>query len=92
MTAEITKISVGYTQPKLYSITLRLRYLDDGEVEVLNQTFTQKYRTGQDVNVIIERFRDPMQKAIDDYNLEQSIFTSAQLDSAIVTLQGNLTP
>jgi len=89
MTITITKISVKLTQDKLYSITLNMKYLD-GEVILIDQDFTQKYRTGDNVGVIINKFKVVMQKVIDDYKAEQVIFTASSLNTAITTLQSGL--
>ena len=90
MTITITKISVKLVQDKLYSITLNMKYLD-GEVILIDQDFTQKYRTGDNVGVIINKFKVVMQKVITDYKAEQVIYTASTLDTAIATLQNGLT-
>jgi len=89
MTITITKISVKLTQDKLYSITLNMKYLD-GEVILIDQDFTQKYRTGDNVGVIINKFKVVMQKVITDYKAEQVIYTASTLDTAITNLQNGL--
>ena len=90
MTITITKISVKLSQDKLYSITLNMKYLN-GEMVLIDQDFTQKYRTGDDVGVIINKFKVVMQKVITDYKAEQVIYTASALDTAIATLQNGLT-
>jgi len=89
MTITITKISVKLVQDKLYSITLNMKYLD-GEVILIDQDFTQKYRTGDNVGVIINKFKVVMQKVITDYKAEQVIYTASTLDTAITNLQNGL--
>ena len=89
MTITITKISVKLVQDKLYSIILNMKYLD-GEVVLIDQNFTQRYRTGDNVGVIVNKFKVVMQKVIDDYKAEQVIFTASSLNTAITTLQSGL--
>lgn len=62
----------------------------DGLIEVVNQDFSQKYRTGQDINDIVSKFKTAMQEAINAYKEETQIYSATQFDTAIVTLQNNL--
>ena len=89
MTITITKISVKLVQDKLYSIILNMKYLN-GEVVLIDQDFTQRYRTGDNVGVIINKFKVVMQKVITDYKAEQVIYTASTLDTAITNLQNGL--
>ena len=89
MIIEITKKSVKKAMPKLYSITLNL-VCTDGLIEVINQDFLQKYRTGQDINDIVSKFKTEMQGAIDTYKEETQIYSATQFDTAIVTLKNSL--
>ncbi len=85
----VTKKSVTRQIPKLYSITLNLTCTDAG-ITVINQDFSQNYRTGNNIATIVNKFLPIMQEVIDNYKAEQQIFTAAQLDTVIVTLKGNL--
>jgi hypothetical protein len=59
-------------------------------VEVLNKDYSVKYRTGDDISLKTDLFIKQMQKDIDNYKSEQAIFTNAQLDTAITTVQEGL--
>ena len=85
----VTKKAVKKIQPKLYAITLNLT-CKEGLVEVLNQDFSEHYRTGQNVAEIVNDFKIKMQEAINDYKEEQQIFSTAQLDNAVVALKNGL--
>ena len=89
MTIQITKKSVNLIQDKLYSIILNMKYLD-GEIALIDRDYTQKYRTGDNIGVIINKFKTTMQKAIDDYKAEQTIYSATALNTAITTLQNGL--
>jgi len=89
MIIEITKKSVKKAMPKLYSITLNL-VCKEGLIEVINQDFTQKYRTGQNINDIVSKFKTEMQESIDAYKEETQIYSATQFDTAIVTLKNSL--
>ena len=85
----VTKKSVTRQMPKLWNITLNM-ILTDGSVEVLNKDYSVKYRTGDDISLKTDLFIKQMQKDIDNYKSEQAIFTNAQLDTAITTVQEGL--
>jgi hypothetical protein len=87
----VTKKSVSKVQEKLYSITANLICKEDS-TEVINQDFSIKYRTGDDIEVKVALIETEMQKAINDYNEENTYFTAAQLDTAITNITNNLTP
>jgi len=90
MTIKLTKVSVVNSMPKLFVITLNFKLIE-GTAELLSRDFSENYRTGQDVSEIVGRFRKKMQNTIDVYKSEQILFLHTQLDSAIATLENNLT-
>ncbi len=90
---EVTKVSVTEQMNKLWNITLKLRLLDDvpePDVEVLNQDFSIRYRTGEDIEDKESKIQVMMQEAIDDYNAEQVIFDHAKMDTMVTNLNNNL--
>lgn len=89
LTIEVKKVSVKEVMPKLWSIALNLRCLD-GETEVINQNFGIRYRTGQEIDVVVKKIVSEMQKAIDKYKAEQIIFSHQKLDSAITDISSLL--
>lgn len=90
MTINISKISVTKPQEKMYSITLKL-LVKDGTTEIINQDFSENHKVGNSVDYTLNKFKDKMQKTIDDYKEEQDVFTSSQLDTAITNLESQLT-
>ncbi len=90
---EVTKISVKEQMDKLWNITLKLRLLDDipePDVEVFNQDFSIRYRTGEDIANKENKLQAMMQKAIDDYKNEQVIFDHSKTDTIVTNLNNNL--
>ena len=89
LTIQVTKISVQQAMPKMWEIILNLTCLDTA-VEVINQDFTERYRTGQALSDIGNRFLAAMQDAIDIYKAEQVIFTNPQMDTVVTALNNQL--
>lgn len=89
LTIQVSKKSVDLLMPKLWTVTLNLTCLDGGE-EVINQDFSKRYRTGQDLADLEAKYQKDMQKTIDDYKAEQVIFNHAKLDMAVINLNINL--
>ncbi len=89
LTATVTKKSVDLTQKDLYSITLNL-ILKEGTTEVLNQDFNQRYRTGDVISGVTNKFIAQMQTVINEYKAEQVIFNHAQLSTAITNISNGL--
>jgi len=88
LTINISKVSVSKQMEGLWNITLNLKC--DDTTEVINQDFSIRYRTGQDITEVINKIQNKMQKCINDYKSERQIFNHQKLDDAIVTLQENL--
>ena len=89
VTINVSKVSVRKAQEKMYSITLNL-LVADGGTELINQDFSENHKIGYSVDYTVNRFKEKMQAVIDNYQEEQNILNSAQLDSAITTLGGEL--
>jgi len=86
---EVSKASVSKTMDKLWIFTVNLKYLEDS-VEVKNQTFSVRYRPGQDAEAEIKSLLEDMQKAIDDYKDEKQKYDSVAFSDSVTWLQSNL--
>ncbi len=62
----------------------------EGAAELFNKDFTERYRTGQDVSVIIDKFIKQMQDEIDKYKAEQIIYNHSALTTAISNILAGL--
>ncbi|KKM27732.1 hypothetical protein LCGC14_1571770 [marine sediment metagenome] len=89
LTVVVTKVSVLEHMEKLWNITLNLQILDDA-VEVHNENFPIRYRTGEDIADKEAKVQAMMQEAIDDYKAEQVIFDHAKMDTMVTNLNNNL--
>lgn len=90
MTIQITKKSVTRTMPKQWAVTINLKLLE-GTEELFSQDFSEDYNTGGTVEETVGKFKEKMQKAIDQYKAEMQLFNHPQMDNAITSLQNNLT-
>lgn len=88
-TIKVEKVSVSKQMDKLYSITLKLTYLDEG-VELLSKNFTQRYKTGDDISLKIAEIKDEMLEEINELKVKNNILNNEQLDSAVSKLQTDL--
>ena len=89
LTILVTKKSVTQSQDRLWNITLNLS-CKDGVPEVINQDFSFRYKTGQDIEVVVKKIQEEMQRVIDYYKSSQVIFNHAKLTTAITYLNSNL--
>jgi hypothetical protein len=87
---DVAKVAVNKVRDKLYSIVLKLIVID-GEVELINENFSQYYRTGDVPAIVVNRFCVSMQAGISDYIEAQNIYNAVALDNAIEDLEGGLT-
>jgi len=85
----VTKKSVTQSQDGLWNITLNLA-CQDATVEVINQVFSMRYKTGQDIEVVVKKVQEEMQRVIDYYKSSQVILNHAKLATAITYLNSNL--
>lgn len=89
LTVEVTKKAVTTSQDGLFQITLNMKYLD-GATVLIDQDFTENHWLGQPPSVAVGRFKERMQKTIDNYKASQGIFNAAALDTALTTLKNGL--
>ena len=89
LTILVIKKSVTQSQDGLWNITLNLN-CKDGVPEVINQDFSVRYKTGQDIEVMVKKVQEEIQKVINYYKSSQVIFNHAKLATAITYLNTNL--
>lgn len=89
LTVAVTKKSVVSTQDGLYSITLNIQYLN-GAVVLIDQDFSENYWVGQTPALVVNKFKEKIQKEIDGYKAAQVLFNSTALDTAITALKNGL--
>jgi hypothetical protein len=87
----VTAKEVSEQMDSLWNITLNM-VCEESSLEVLNQDFSIKYRTGQDIEVKAKEVQEAMQAAIDEWNAEQEIFDHAKLNAAVTYLNTALAP
>ena len=90
LSIQVAKGAVRLYEPATYYITVNLVLTEDS-VEVLNQSFECNYSPGQDPEVEVKALKDKMQKAIDKYKAEKTIYDHAKLNTAVTWLNNNLT-
>jgi hypothetical protein len=92
-TATVTKKSVdcigGEEGKRKYNITLNLQYKDEATV-LIDQDFPLEYVQGENPGIYAARWGHQMQKAINDYKAEESIFNASQLNAAVTNIQNAL--
>lgn len=89
LTATVTKASVTERMPKLWSVSLTLTLKEDA-VTVLERTFSENYKLGQELAPLGARFAKQMQAVIDTYVGEQVIYNHADLDAVVAGVQAAL--
>lgn len=89
LTIVVTKVSVSEQLESLWNITLNLRILDDA-IEVHNQNFSARYRTGDDIADKEAQLQIDMQEVIDGYKDEQTIFDHSKMNTMVTNLNNNL--
>jgi hypothetical protein len=85
----ITKKSVLKQQDKLYNITVNLSLKDD-TTEVLNQDFSIRYRTGDNVATKKTELQTKIQAVIDNYKAEQVLFNATAFTTLCSQIQTGL--
>jgi hypothetical protein len=85
----ITKKSVLKQQDKLYNITVNLSLKDD-TTEVLNQDFSIRYRTGDNVATKKTELQAKIQAVIDNYKAEQVLFNATAFTTLCSQIQTGL--
>jgi hypothetical protein len=89
LTILVTKKGVTQMQEGLWNITLNL-VCKDSTIEVINQDFTMRYKTGQDIEIIAKGIQEEMQRVITRYKSSQVIFNHTKLNNAVAYLNSNL--
>ena len=84
----VTKKSVIQIGNKLFNITLNMQYLDE-EAILIDSDFSEHYAIGEK-GTTAAKFKNRMQKEIDEYKAAQVIFNSAAIDTAVTTLLNEL--
>ena len=90
MTITVTKKSVSKPRDGMFSVTLNLKVLDAEEV-LIDRDFTEVHKIEKTIDYTLAKFTEDMQGVIDNYKAELAVFESSQLDTAVSTLQTNLT-
>ena len=84
MTTTITKKSVSIT-PRVNTVTLNLLYTD-GETVLIDRDFSGVYYPGEKVEHALEHIKLDIEAAIANYDAEQKVLASTDLDTAVATL------
>lgn len=87
--ATVTKKNVSKVMPKLWTITLTLT-LSDNSVEIYQNDYTARYRTGDNIATKEADLQARMQTDINNYKSEQTIFNNAQLDTVVANIEAGL--
>lgn len=89
LTILVTKKSVAQHTDGLWNITLNL-VCTDVAVEVINEDFSIRYKLGQDIELVVKKAKEDMQRVINYYKSCQVIFNHAKLAAALIYLNINL--
>jgi len=89
LTTTITVKSVVESQKLLFIITLNMLYKED-ETVLVDEDFTEKYRTGEALSAIYFRFLEKMKAAIASYKAEQVVINSVGLSGILTNLNTNV--
>ena len=84
MTTTITKKSVSIT-PHVNTVTLNLLY-KDGETVLIDRDFSGVYYPGEKVEHALEHIKLDIEAAIANYDAEQKVLASTDLDTAVSSL------
>ena len=84
ITTIITKKSVSIT-PRVNTVTLNLLYTD-GETVLIDRDFSGVYYPGEKVEHALSHVKEEIEAAIANYNAEQKVLTSTDLDEAVSTI------
>jgi hypothetical protein len=90
LSVSITKKSVTRQQDKLYNISVNMS-LKDGVTEVLNQDFSIRYRTGDNIANKKAELQAKIQEVIDNYKAEQVLFNAVAFTNMCTNIQNGLT-
>jgi len=85
----VTKKAVTQNQEGMWHITLNM-VCTDSAVEVINQDYTMRYKTGNDIEVVVKKSLEEMQRTINYYKSSQVVFNHTKLNNAVTYLNTNL--
>ena len=100
---ELTSISVKKKNVDMvatgeWNVTMTVtgvNVVGEGEEEItttlFSKDFSETYRTGDNVNIVLLGFKTQMQEFIDKWTSENTLFNSTALDNAVTTIQNELT-
>jgi hypothetical protein len=89
LSAAVTKKDITNTQTGLYHITLELNLTDSDGTGFIN-TYSQEYRTGENISAKKQLFISEMQTDIDRYKAAKTLSGAAGLATAITDIQNSL--
>ena len=89
LTTTITKKAVTSGQEGLYQITLNMKY-QDGATVLLDQDFSESYKTGQAFSAVFFNMKEKMKKAIRQYKETQVVLNAAALDTIVTNLNSTV--
>jgi len=85
----VEKKSVTKVMDGQWSVTFTLKGFD-GATPLFEQDFTEDYKTGDVISRVQAGFIEKMQKYIDDYKSEQTLYNHALMDSSVTVVQSGL--
>jgi hypothetical protein len=85
----ITKQSVNQSMKGQYSVIWELKGFDEA-TELFSATFSEDYKTGDNISRVEAGFRDQMQDYIDKYKKEQQYLNAAAHNTAVANVQAAL--
>lgn len=83
---QTAKQSVSQSMVGQWSITWELKGFD-GEIELFVRSFSEDYKTGDQVSRVEAGFIEQMQAYIDKYKQEQVLLAAAAHDTAVANVQ-----
>lgn len=89
LTITVAKKSVSKVQDGLWNVTLNLICSNAG-TEVINRDFSVKYRVGDSIPFLYQKFLSNMQAVIAQYKAEQILLAKPELDTVVTNLNSNL--
>lgn len=85
----ITKKEVTCSGEGLYNIVLNMQYLD-GSTVLIDQDFSEVWKTGQPYAVVFLNMKEKMKLAIRRYKETLAIFNAAALDTIVTNLNNTV--
>ena len=82
----ITKQSVNQSMKGQYSVIWELKGFDEA-TELFSATFSEDYKTGDNISRVEAGFEDQMQGYINKYKKEQQLLNASQHDAAVTNVQ-----